>query len=250
MVMAPVKSTNYSEVVNRMVSEAQDLPSLLDELAKVEPGLVEQLKGTTLAGVKTPWITLVATMVAWLSTKYGFGWNEQTDTIVTGAVLVVISYIMRLASSVPVTGIFKPIGVVSMAAMQKSTANATATGAGVGGTIGMGIIAALLLTPVGCSAPQTTAGGPSAVSIAALGEALLAADQLALAYAQLPACGTSAATTLCSIGSTKAAVKRSGAIAYAAYKSLEAAPSVTGALLTAEEALASYTQTIPPVAGK
>ena len=103
----------------------------------------------------------------------------------------------------------------------------------------------LLALLAGCAQGATV---PPAVpkTIAAVGIALTAADQAALAYVTLPLCPAGASMgpngTLCSQASISVQIKVAAAKAYAAYKAAELDASL---LATAEEALASYSVLIP-----
>jgi hypothetical protein len=107
----------------------------------------------------------------------------------------------------------------------------------------------LALTAGACSGttPTTTTVNPT--TVAAVGEALTAADEAALAYVTLPLC-VSGGSALCSEAAISAQIKKAAATAYAAYKAAESGS--TPALLTAAEtALANYSALVPaPAAPK
>ena len=106
--------------------------------------------------------------------------------------------------------------------------------------LGLGLGACQTTTPMTTSAPTT---------IAAIGEALTATDEAALAYVTLPLCPAGATVlapggTLCSQASVSAQIKAAAATAYAAYKAAETG-STTALLTAAETALANYSSLIP-----
>jgi ABC-type enterochelin transport system substrate-binding protein len=100
----------------------------------------------------------------------------------------------------------------------------------------------------GTSSTSTASASPT--TIAAIGEALTAADQLALAYVQLPACPSGAMTTatgaVCSDPNISKQIKVAAQAAYAAYKAAEVQPATAALLTAAEQALAAYTVLVPP----
>lgn len=95
------------------IKAAQDLPDLLAKLQAVDSPLADQITGKSLVASKTPVVTLLVTGIAWVSAKYGLGWDESTDTAIAGAALLVASYVMRFISTTPITGLFKAKPVIA-----------------------------------------------------------------------------------------------------------------------------------------
>jgi hypothetical protein len=90
------------------IKAAQDLPDLLAKLQAVDSPLADQITGKSLVSSKTPVVTLLVTGIAWVSARYGLGWDESTDTAIAGAALLAASYAMRFVSTTPITGLFAP----------------------------------------------------------------------------------------------------------------------------------------------
>jgi hypothetical protein len=88
------------------IKAAQSLPDLVNKLQTVDPALATQLAGKSLVMSRTPWGTLAATGVAYLSTRYGLGWSEGFSATVAGVGLLAGSYFMRWITTTPIMGIF------------------------------------------------------------------------------------------------------------------------------------------------
>jgi hypothetical protein len=163
--------------INQVVKDAQSLPALVAGLKTIEPDLAAQIEGKALASSKTPWVTLLGAAVAWISTKYGFGWDDTTDSFVTGAVLLIVSYIMRALSNVPITGFFVKAEDVFKAFLVLLLLS-----------VGMGLSACgnQVASP---SLPLPPAPATPDEAVAELETGYTAALQLATSYAQLPRCG-------------------------------------------------------------
>ena len=71
----------------------------------------EVFTGKALIASKSPWGTLAGGGIAWLATRYGFGWDQITCNLVAGVAIVLASYAMRYFTNEPITGIItaKPI---------------------------------------------------------------------------------------------------------------------------------------------
>lgn len=108
----PLFPPNATAAEAAAIKAAQDLPGLIAGLKAVDSPLADQLTGKGLVESKTPLVSLLVTGAAWASAKWGFGWSEEVDAEVAGMALVLISYLMRAISSVPITGLFgaKPVG--------------------------------------------------------------------------------------------------------------------------------------------
>jgi hypothetical protein len=100
-------------MVDGAIAAARNLPELTKNLRAVDPALAQQFAGKTLIASKTPWGTIAITAVAYLSTKYGLGWDQITvlgmplDQLVAGAGIIVGAYVMRLITNSPIAGIFR-----------------------------------------------------------------------------------------------------------------------------------------------
>ena len=99
--MAVLSST---AAVNEAIAAAKSLPNLIANLYALDPALVTQLESKPLLASKTPWGTLAAGVVGWLSSRYGFGFDETTCGLISGAAVVVGSYLMRALTKQPIAG--------------------------------------------------------------------------------------------------------------------------------------------------
>ncbi len=89
-----------------VIAAATDLQGLVNGMKAVDPTLAASLVEKPLAQSKTPWGTLLAGVVTWVSAKYGFGWSPEMCAVVGGAGVLVGSYLMRAISTGPISGIF------------------------------------------------------------------------------------------------------------------------------------------------
>ena len=64
----PVLSSTAA--VNAAIATAKSLPNLIANLYALDPALATQLESKTLLASKTPWGTLTAGVVAWVSSRY------------------------------------------------------------------------------------------------------------------------------------------------------------------------------------
>lgn len=102
---------SLTPLVNAAVARAQSLPGLVAELRQIDPALAGQLTGKTLLASRSPWGTLAAGLVGYVSARYGLGFDETTTGLVAGASVLVGSYAMRLLTRQPITGIVAaPVG--------------------------------------------------------------------------------------------------------------------------------------------
>jgi len=81
-------------------------------------------------------------------------------------------------------------------------------------------------------------------TVAQVAVALTAADQVALQYAQLPACGSGGAAGLCSDPATVAKIKAAAQAAYQAVKTAEAS-GTSGDLVLAVSAVGALSAALP-----
>ncbi len=101
-----------AHLVDDAVAEARTLPGLVANLRAVDPALAAQLEPKALIYSRTPIVTLVVMVVAWLSARYGLGWDATTDNAVACVCVVVASYLMRLITRRPIDGWFAtPAGI-------------------------------------------------------------------------------------------------------------------------------------------
>ncbi len=97
---------------NAAVRAATDVPGLVSNLQMIDSPLAAQLTGKALVASKTPWGTLLLPLVAYLAARYGLGWTPDVDALVAGVAVLVASYLMRLLTSVPITGLFRRAAVL------------------------------------------------------------------------------------------------------------------------------------------
>lgn len=108
-------------VVDRAVNAAQDVPDLISRWETIAPELAAQLKPKALAASKTPWGTIVGTILGWAIPHYGLActavvttkcWSPDTVTYVTGFGVILGTmlgaYVMRYISGTPISGILTP----------------------------------------------------------------------------------------------------------------------------------------------
>ena len=99
----PVLSSTTA--VNEAIAAAKSLPNLIANLYALDPALAAQLESKPLLASKSPWGTLAAGVVAWLSSRYGFGFDETTCGLVSGVAVLLGSYAMRAITKQPVVGV-------------------------------------------------------------------------------------------------------------------------------------------------
>lgn len=99
----PVLSS--TKAVNEAVAAAQSLPNLLANLYALDPALATQLESKPLLASKTPWGTLAAGVLAWVSSRYGFGFDETTCGLLSGVAVLIGSYAMRALIKQPIAGV-------------------------------------------------------------------------------------------------------------------------------------------------
>ncbi len=91
--------------VNEAIAAAKSLPNLIANLYALNPALATQLETKPLLASRTPWGTLAAGVVAWLSTRYGFGFDDTTCSLLSGIAVLVGSYGMRALTKQPIAGV-------------------------------------------------------------------------------------------------------------------------------------------------
>jgi hypothetical protein len=103
--------------VNDAVSAAKSLPNLIANLYALDPALATQLETKPLLASKTPWGTLAAGMVGWVSSRYGFGFDANTCSLVSGFAVLVGSYAMRALTRQPIAGLLNTPATASSTSM-------------------------------------------------------------------------------------------------------------------------------------
>jgi hypothetical protein len=96
-----------TRVMDFVVKQAQSVPGLINSLKAVDPEAAQQLITKPLFKSRTPPVTVAVTVITWLSAKYGFGWDANTDYVVAMVVLAVVSYIMRSITTQATAGLVK-----------------------------------------------------------------------------------------------------------------------------------------------
>ena len=89
-------------MVNAAIARARTLPELI---ASLPPSLAAQLETKPLLLSKSPPGVLIASVIAWVSTRYGIGWDDTTCSLITGVVLLLAGYALRAITRQPVAGI-------------------------------------------------------------------------------------------------------------------------------------------------
>lgn len=88
---------------NQLVSDAKSVPDLIAKAKQVDPSFAEQLAGKSLLSSKSPPAIALAAVLAWVSTKYGLGWDQSTVDVLTLIIGVVAAYGMRAITRGPIT---------------------------------------------------------------------------------------------------------------------------------------------------
>ncbi len=91
--------------VNEAIAAAKSLPNLIANLYALDPALATQLETKPLLASKTPWGTLAAGVIAWVSSRYGFGFDETTCGLLSGMAVLLGSYAMRAVTKQPIAGV-------------------------------------------------------------------------------------------------------------------------------------------------
>lgn len=91
-------------MVNAAIARARSLPELI---ASLPPSMAVQLETKPLLLSRSPPAVLLATGIAWVSTKYGLGWDDTLDSLIAGGVLLLVGYLMRMVTRQPTAGIVR-----------------------------------------------------------------------------------------------------------------------------------------------
>jgi hypothetical protein len=92
--------------VNAAVKAAQSLPDLIAKLSVANPTMADQLTSKSLITSKSLYGTPIVTAIAFLSAKYGLGWDDTTVNLVSLFVLLAASAGFRLLTKSPIGGVF------------------------------------------------------------------------------------------------------------------------------------------------
>jgi hypothetical protein len=78
------------DLIDGAVKTAQSLPDLIAKLDRVDPALAARIASPA----RGPWGHVVVGAAAYVSTKYGCGWDQHVDELVGGAALVAGGYLV------------------------------------------------------------------------------------------------------------------------------------------------------------
>lgn len=104
--------TLITQAADDAISSAKGAPELVAKLQTADPELAQQIEGKALFASRTPAGVFLATAIAYVSTKYGLGWDPAFVAMVSGGVLLVAAYALRAITTSPITGWFKKSPVV------------------------------------------------------------------------------------------------------------------------------------------
>lgn len=90
-----------------IIGEAKNLPDLIAKAETADPALARQLTGKSLFAAKSPPFIVIASVLAWASSKWGLGWDESVVDTITLCVGVIAAYVMRYVTDTPITSILK-----------------------------------------------------------------------------------------------------------------------------------------------
>lgn len=98
--------------VDRAIATARGLPSLIANLSAINPMLARQLESKPLLASKSVWGTPIATGIAWVSTRYGLGFDDNTCALLSGLVTLGAAAAFRAMTRQPIAGVVNtPAGV-------------------------------------------------------------------------------------------------------------------------------------------
>ena len=98
---------NTNPVRDQLIADAKNLPDLVQAARVADPVLAEALTGKALIASKTVWGNAISTLIAWVVSRYGLGWDPNTCALISGLVLLAASAIIRSISAGPITGLFR-----------------------------------------------------------------------------------------------------------------------------------------------
>lgn len=102
----PLQALNNPEV-NQVVAASRSIPEMIDRLKSADPAAYQQLTGKPLLMSRTPIGTLAVSLVAYMSARFGLGWDPGMCELAAGVGLLAGGYAMRYISSEPIWGIFR-----------------------------------------------------------------------------------------------------------------------------------------------
>jgi hypothetical protein len=88
-----------------IIRQAQDKQDLIRLAASYAPDLAKALVGKSLISSKSVYGPIVGAGVSWFATRYGLGWDDETSATITGAVIFVVSAVLRAMTSAPITSV-------------------------------------------------------------------------------------------------------------------------------------------------
>ena len=93
---------NTNPVRDQLIADAKNLPDLVQAARVADPVLAEALTGKALIASKTVWGNAISTLIAWVVSRYGLGWDPNTCALISGLVLLAASAIIRSISAGPI----------------------------------------------------------------------------------------------------------------------------------------------------
>ena len=91
---------------DKIIADAQSLPDLIASAEAYDPILAKTLTGKALVASKSVWGPVVGAGVTWIVTKYGIGWDANLCAEVSGAIVLIVSAVIRSVTAGPIVGIF------------------------------------------------------------------------------------------------------------------------------------------------
>lgn len=92
---------------DRAVSDARDLPSLVNNLSAVNPDLAQQFTGKLLLASRSAPGPFVTGALTWLVAHYALGWSPEFTSMVAGGVVLLAGYALRYITSAPISGVVR-----------------------------------------------------------------------------------------------------------------------------------------------
>lgn len=102
-----VGAMDTKKMTDRAVAVSQDMKGLMENLRLANPALAESMTAKPLMASKTPWGTLAAGGIAWLSSRYGLGLDAEMCALLSGIAVLAGSYAMRYITTSPIAGVIK-----------------------------------------------------------------------------------------------------------------------------------------------
>jgi hypothetical protein len=92
-------------VKDRLVSDARSLQDLIARAELADPVFAAALKGKALIASKSVWGTLATMGLSWAAGRYGLALDADAAAMVSGALVMITTTVMRLITAGPITGI-------------------------------------------------------------------------------------------------------------------------------------------------